>query len=123
MLLPQSAPVPMMTETHIPAFEQELQEVIRRIIESYAPQKIILFGSYAYGRPTPDSDFDLLILKETEEPPRQRRFIVRKIVWPLPINTPVEPIVLTQSELDQRLKLKDQFIQEIVSRGRLLYAK
>ena len=113
----------MMTETHIPAFEQELQEVIRRIIESYAPQKIILFGSYAYGRPTPDSDFDLLILKETEEPPRQRRFKVRKIVWPLPINTPVEPIVLTQSELDQRLKLKDQFIQEVISRGRLLYAK
>ncbi len=40
----------------------QLQEVVRKIVEAFDPERIILFGSFAYGNPTPDSDVDLLII-------------------------------------------------------------
>jgi len=103
--------------------KQELKLIVRRIVEAYAPEKIILYGSYAYGTPHPDSDFDLLIIKETTETPRDRRFVVRKAIWPLPTTIPVEPLVLTQSELARRLEIGDQFFQEIVSQGKIVYER
>jgi len=101
--------------------DRELKLIVRRIVEAYAPDKIILYGSYAYGTPGSDSDFDLLILKETTEPPRERRFVVRKAIWSLPTMIPVEPLVVTESELAYRLQIGDQFFQEIVNRGKIIY--
>lgn len=43
--------------------EAQIQAVVQRIVAGYAPDRIILFGSYAYGTPTEDSDLDLLVLK------------------------------------------------------------
>ena len=48
--------------------EELIQRVVNRLVAEYAPQQVILFGSYAYGMPDEDSDIDLLIVKETEEP-------------------------------------------------------
>jgi len=101
--------------------QRELKQIVRRIVEAYAPDKIILYGSYAYGTPGPDSDIDLLIIKETAEPPRERWFTVCDALWSLPTASPVEPLVVTQAELAGRLQLGDQFFQEIVSRGKTLY--
>ncbi|MBI4769975.1 MAG: nucleotidyltransferase domain-containing protein [Chloroflexi bacterium] len=101
--------------------QKELRLIIRRIVETYAPDKIILYGSYAYGTPRPDSDFDLLILKETAEAPRDRWFAVRKAIWSLPTTIPVEPLVVTEAELARRLEIGDQFFQEIVGRGKTVY--
>ena len=60
------------------------KEVVNRIVEKikmqYQPEKIILFGSYAWGNPTKDSDIDLLIVKKTNQKHRQRMLTVRKIV-------------------------------------------
>lgn len=100
---------------------QQLKLIVQRIVETYAPDKIILYGSYAYGTPSPDSDFDLLIIKETGEPFRDRYFAIRKAIWPLPITILAEPLVVTESELNQRLQIGDQFFQEIVSQGKTLY--
>ena len=47
--------------------EEQIQAVVRRIVEGYAPDRIILFGSYAYGTPTEDSDLDLLVIKAEDE--------------------------------------------------------
>ncbi len=47
-----------------PVTEERLQEVARRIVEAFAPERIILFGSYAWGEPTPHSDVDLLIVRD-----------------------------------------------------------
>lgn len=103
------------------SLNDELRQIVNRIVDAYHPKRVILFGSYAYGSPHADSDLDLLILKETDETPRQRRFVVRKLLWQLPIDKAVEPLVLTPTELEQRLRRKDQFIQEIIARGRVLY--
>jgi predicted nucleotidyltransferase len=101
--------------------KQQLNLIVQRIVEAYQPDQIILYGSYAYGSPGSDSDFDLLIVKETTEPPRDRSFAVRKAIWPLPTTIPAEPLVVTEAELSQRLQMGDQFFKEIVSQGKTLY--
>ena len=99
-----------------------IQEIVRRLVEGYGPQKIILFGSYAYGRPEEDSDIDLLIVKKTDERFLDRLFRVRQVVAGTHPQIPFEPIVLTPEELEQRLRIGDQFIAEIVQKGDILYA-
>lgn len=101
--------------------EDVLVQITRRIVEAYDPDKIILYGSHAYGQPRPDSDFDLLIIKETTETPRERWRRVRKAVGSLHLDTSVEPIVVTRDELSKRLRYGDQFYQTIVSEGKTLY--
>jgi predicted nucleotidyltransferase len=101
---------------------QEIEQIVRRIAEGYRPLKVILFGSYAYGEPTEDSDIDLLIVKETSERFIDRWVTVRELIADPQRRIPVEPIILTPDELDRRLSKGDQFLQEIVARGKLLYA-
>ena len=99
-----------------------IPELVEKIKKDYKPQKIILFGSYAYGKPTRDSDIDLLIIKDTKERPIDRRVRVRRIV---DIRKPISfsPLVVTPKELKFRLNAGDQFFKEIVDKGRELYAR
>ncbi len=55
-------------------------EIAKRIAEQYEPKKIILYGSYAYGEPTQDSDVDLLIIKNTDKRPIDRWIEVKKLL-------------------------------------------
>ena len=98
-----------------------ISEMVDKIASSYKPQKIILFGSYAYGEPDQDSDIDLLIVKETDERPIDRRVNVRRIVSDRKRRIPFEPIVITQNELKERMRIGDQFIDEILTKGEALY--
>jgi predicted nucleotidyltransferase len=103
--------------------QAELQQIVRRIVEAYAPDKIILYGSHAYGTPGPDSDFDLLIIKDSKSRPIDRRVEVGLALLPVLKQTPVEPLVLTPAELAYRLRVRDQFYQEIVTKGKVLYER
>lgn len=103
--------------------EQEIDRIVRRIVEGYRPLKVILFGSYAYGEPTDDSDLDLLIVKETAERFIDRWVAVRELIADPERRVPVAPIVVTPGELQRRLTRGDQFFQGIVARGKLLYAQ
>jgi predicted nucleotidyltransferase len=102
--------------------EQEIERIVKQIAEGYQPIKVILFGSYAHGKPTEDSDIDLLIIKDTSERFIDRWVAVRELIADPMRRVPVEPIVVTPHELHQRLSRGDQFFQEIVDRGKLLYA-
>ena len=104
------------------ATKTELDKIVRQVVKAYQPQKIILFGSYAYGRPDADSDLDLLIVKKTSERFIDRLNNVRKIVSDPKRSIPFEPIVLTPDELEERLAIGDQFIKEIIAKGEILYA-
>ena len=99
-----------------------IKEIVKKIKDEYKPERIILFGSYAYGNPVPDSDIDLLVVKKTTERPINRRIRIRHIV---DIRIPISfsPIVVTPAELTARLEAKDQFWQEIISKGKVLYAR
>jgi predicted nucleotidyltransferase len=99
-----------------------LQEMVRRLVAEYAPEKIILFGSYAYGEPHEDSDIDLFIIKDTQEPYIDRKVKVRRTVRGTHPRIPLDSIVMTPQEVQQRLKIGDQFVEEILEKGELLYA-
>lgn len=104
------------------AIEPIIQKILDKLIPGYAPEKVILFGSYASGQPNEDSDIDLLIIKDTHERLIDRCFHVRQIITDPQRVTPLDVFVLTPEELQRRLGMGDQFIEEIVETGRVLYA-
>lgn len=93
-----------------------------KLIAEHAPQKVVLFGSHAYGTPGPDSDIDLLIIKETPERFLDRWVTVQRILTGTHRALPVGTLVLTPQEIEHRLAIGDQFIAEILEKGEVLYA-
>lgn len=67
-----------------PITEDIIQEIKSRIVSGVHPEKIILFGSYAYGIPTIDSDLDLLVILPSNEPMHKRVTRIRKLLHPRP---------------------------------------
>ncbi len=100
-----------------------LSEIVEKLRNEYEPLKIILFGSYAYGNPNDDSDIDLLILKNTDERRVDRFALVKRIIYNPSCKIPVSPLVYTPNELEERLKMGDDFIKEIIQRGVVLYER
>jgi uncharacterized protein len=90
------------------------------IVERFHPHKIILFGSYAYGTPTPDSDVDLLVVMPTRNQLEQAVRIDEAIEER---GFPLDLLMCTPAALMNRLRWGDSFIQEIVARGKVLYEK
>ncbi len=95
-----------------------IRKLCRRIAEAYQPEKIILFGSHAYGKPTPESDVDLLIVMDFEGCPIEQTL---KIDTELDIVTPVDLLVYTPQEVKERLKDGDMFMVQIYERGKVMY--
>ncbi len=102
-----------------PQIEDRLEEVKKRIVRAFNPDRIILFGSHAHGQPTADSDVDLLIVMESDERPAMRAMRVSRLLRPRPF--PMDILVRTPEEIQHRLKIGDYFIREILERGKVLY--
>lgn len=100
-----------------------LSEVVEKIKIEYKPLKIILFGSYAYGSPQDDSDIDLLILKRTTKKRVNRFVMVKRIIYNPNFKIPISPFVYTPGELEERIKIGDDFIKEIIQKGIVLYER
>lgn len=100
--------------------DKALNEITDKIIQRFQPQMIVLFGSYAWGTPGPDSDVDLLIVKDTENT-RKTAQQIDGFIFPRPF--PIDLIVYTSEQLDRRKKSGDLFICEILQKGRVLYAR
>jgi predicted nucleotidyltransferase len=98
-------------------------QMVRRLVDEYQPERVILFGSLAYGEPDEDTDIDLLIVKETPDPPLDRRVRVRRLLTDPKRRIPFSPLVLTPRELAQRLALGDPFYREIVGEGQVMYER
>ncbi len=100
---------------------ETLPRAVRQIARTLRPQKIILFGSYAYGNPTPDSDVDLLVVMKTNASSAERSWAVSRLLIPRPF--PVDILVRTPREVAHALTSGDFFIREIVSHGQVLYER
>jgi len=98
-----------------------IQSIVEKLVRDYAPQKIILFGSYTHGTPRPDSDIDLLIIKDTSERFIDRWVTVRRILSDPKRRVPLETLVLTPQEISNRLEVGDQFVAQILEKGEVLY--
>jgi len=98
-------------------------EMVEKIERDYQPEKVILFGSYAYGHPTLHSDIDLLIIKRTPQRPIDRRVEIRRLVYDPERTIAFSPLVYTPEEIERRLSLGDDFLEEILQKGEVLYER
>ena len=97
----------------------EIKSYCDAIAREFKPEKIILFGSYAYGTPTEDSDVDLMVVM-----PRNRSRGVRmslKIRERLESTFPMDLLVRTPAEIRKRLSWRDCFIEEVINKGQVMY--
>jgi predicted nucleotidyltransferase len=106
-------------------FVAERRRQIRRLSEAVArefrPDKIVLFGSYAYGQPRPDSDVDLLVVMPFAGSPfRQASLVLGHIIQAVGV-LPLDILVRTAEQVQERLNMGDDFMREIAERGQLLY--
>jgi predicted nucleotidyltransferase len=98
--------------------DQKIKEVSQKVASEFKPKKIILFGSYAWGKPHRDSDIDLLIVKNTKDTRKLAREIDGSI---FPRSFPIDVIVYEPKQIEERLRLGDFFISSIISKGKVLY--
>lgn len=101
--------------------ESKLQEITDKIVKDFQPQKVVLFGSYAWGEPTAESDIDLLVVKETNLSTREIAKEIDGSLFPRPF--PIDLIVHTPQQVARRMEMGDFFINSILSKGKVLYAK
>ncbi len=99
--------------------ETYLKIVVEKITNNFNPEKIILFGSYAYGRPTIDSDIDLMVVMETDEMPNKRAVPIRKILKG--IGLPKDIIVKTPEEFERFKDIVGTIVYPAAHKGKVLY--
>ena len=94
-----------------------IRQIAERLKKEYKAQKVILYGSYAKGEATEDSDVDIFIIAPAEERFFDRMARVLEIVRDLYDGLALSPIVLRPEEVAERLRVGDQFVQEILESG------
>jgi len=99
--------------------QEQINEISRRIVRSFEPEKIILFGSYANGTPTEESDLDLLIIKDSDFPSRLQNRKVRRILSDLRV--PVDAIVKTPEEFQTYKDIVGTIIYPANKFGKVIY--
>ena len=98
--------------------KQAISALAKRIVEEYRPERVILFGSYAYGKPRPDSDVDLLVIMPFEGNPLHVAAEMARRLNP-PIG--VDFLVRAADTIQQRIEWNDYFLREVIEQGKVLY--
>jgi predicted nucleotidyltransferase len=96
-----------------------IRRFAKQVAERFHPQKIILFGSYAYGKPHRDSDVDILVVMPANDETSKAVKVRSATEHPFPLDL----IVRTPENLRWRLDEGDWFLREVIGRGKLLYEK
>lgn len=91
----------------------EIRQFARQVAKQFHPQKIMLFGSYAYGKPTEDSDVDILVVMSFKRRNPEKATEIWMATKP---KFPIDIMVRKPAELEQRLKLGDFFFRESTER-------
>jgi len=97
---------------------RQIRRYCNAIAREFNPERILVFGSYAHGSPTPDSDVDVMVIMP---PTRSRVRPSLQIRRRISAGFPVDILVRTPREIDQRLRSGDSFITEVMSRGKVVY--
>ena len=98
------------------------KEIIRRLVDEFHPETIYLFGSYAWGQPTEDSDMDfMVIVPESEENPIQRAVRAQRSLKG--VRAAVDVLVKTPQEFQRYAAVKASLEAQILREGKLLYGR
>jgi uncharacterized protein len=104
-----------------PMVGPEFDEVIRRLVDAYQPERIYLFGSYARGDANADSDYDLLVLVPESASPEQRRSrLAYQVLWGTGASADV--LVTTVAQFERRAHLKSSLAGIVQREGEIVYA-
>jgi len=98
-----------------------LDEIVRRILESGQPERIILFGSRARDDARPDSDFDLLVIGQSDEPRYRRSAPLYTRMADLPVE--VEIVMYTPREVQEWSGVPEAFVTTAIREGKVLYER
>jgi len=101
--------------------ETMLREIVRRLVEAIDPDRIVLFGSRARGDPRPDSDLDLLIVKDSDEPRHRRAIPAYGALAGLGI--PTDIIWRTSAEIAEWSRVPNHVTTRAVREGKVLYER
>lgn len=104
-----------------PSVSVIIEGISKRIVEEIAPEKIILFGSYANGNPTQDSDIDLIIVNKTSLPKHKRGIEIRRLFYRHLI--PLDIKVYTPEEFESELGNRYSFLYSAIKNSILLYER
>ena len=100
---------------------RDINAVVKRIVQKFDPERIILFGSYAYGKPHPYSDVDLLVVMRTKERPLAKQLEISRALSPHPFG--IDILVYAPREIKSRITMGDYFLREIVTKGKVVYER
>ena len=98
---------------------EDIQATCDDIVREFAPLQVILFGSYAYGTPTENSDVDLLVIMDIPESETSRQ--AREILQRIPRRFRMDLLVRSPEEIAYRISYNDWFLREITEKGDVLY--
>lgn len=98
--------------------QRTISSFARQVAKQFHPHKIILFGSYAYGKPTEDSDVDILVVMPFKGRNPEKATEIWMATKP---RFPIDIMVRKPAELKKRLKMGDFFLREITEKGKVLY--
>ena len=128
----QETPPAYRTQARFPALHNQrypvhrvadqLEPYLRVLVDRLHPEKIILFGSYAYGEPTEHSDFDLLVIRRGITSERASNLEIRSLFWEVPGRLPPFTILSkTPERIVERLAVRSPFYEDIVGKGLEVY--
>ena len=99
---------------------KEINQYARDLVDKFRPERVILFGSYAQGCPTEDSDVDLLVVMDHPGRDVEQAFKIRRSIKR---DFPLDLVVRKPQEFRRRLSRKDTFLSTVCNEGRTLYAR
>jgi len=98
-----------------------LEEIIRRLVKAYQPERIYLFGSKARGDAGRNSDYDLMVVVPDDAPPERRRSrLAYEVLWGT--GTAADVLVWTRRQFDSRSHVRSSLPATVLREGRLLHA-
>ena len=96
-----------------------LIEIVSKIVKHFHPEKVIFFGSRAWGEPTGESDLDIMVVMDMDGSPIRKAAEISRIARPRFL--PMDIIVRTPDEIEHRKGIGDPFIKRIMNHGKVLY--
>ena len=98
----------------------KIKEIVGQIAEQFKPERIVLFGSYAYGTPGPDSDVDLLVIMHFDGKSFWKSLEIANVVNP---SFPLDLLARRPDDTERRYSLGDPLIKEALDHGQVVYER